>query len=40
MVRFAVAGGRAVTPIEVSAEILQALKARAEAELGGRSTAR
>ncbi len=35
VVRFAVAGGRAVTPIEVSAEILKALKARAEAELGG-----
>ena len=34
VVRFAVAGGRAVTPMEVSAEILKALKARAEAELG------
>ncbi|MGE5182235.1 MAG: Fe-S protein assembly chaperone HscA [Acidobacteriota bacterium] len=29
------AGGRAVSPVEVSAEILKALKARAEAELGG-----
>ncbi len=35
VVRFAVAGGRAVTPLEVSAEILKVLKARAEAELGG-----
>jgi molecular chaperone HscA len=35
VVRFAVAGGRTVTPMEVSAEILRALKARAEAELGG-----
>jgi molecular chaperone HscA len=38
VVRFAVAGaagGRAVTPMEVSAEILKALKRRAEAELGG-----
>jgi molecular chaperone HscA len=35
VVRFAVAGGRAVTPIEVSAEILSVLKARAEAALGG-----
>ncbi|HWE28875.1 MAG TPA: Hsp70 family protein, partial [Polyangia bacterium] len=35
VVRFEVAGGRAVTPIEVSAEILRALKVRAEAELGG-----
>ncbi|HEX7507744.1 MAG TPA: Hsp70 family protein, partial [Polyangia bacterium] len=36
IVRFAVAGGaRAVTPMEVSAEILRVLKARAEAELGG-----
>jgi molecular chaperone HscA len=34
VVRFAVAGGRAVTPIEVSAEILAVLKARAEAALG------
>jgi molecular chaperone HscA len=36
LVRFAVAGGvRAVTPMEVSAEILRALKARAEAALHG-----
>jgi len=36
IVRFAVAGGaRAVTPMEVSADILRVLKARAEAELGG-----
>jgi molecular chaperone HscA len=35
VVRFSVAGGRAVTPIEVSAEILTVLKARAEAALGG-----
>jgi len=36
MVRFSVAGGaRTVTPLEVSAEILRVLKARAEAELGG-----
>jgi molecular chaperone HscA len=35
VVRFAVAGGRAVTPMEVSAEILKALKMRAEGELGG-----
>jgi molecular chaperone HscA len=34
VVRFAVAG-RAVTPLEVSAEILRVLKARAEEELGG-----
>ncbi|HXU83735.1 MAG TPA: Fe-S protein assembly chaperone HscA [Polyangia bacterium] len=34
VVRFAVAG-RAVTPIEVSAEILRVLRARAEEELGG-----
>jgi molecular chaperone HscA len=34
VVRFAVAGGRAVTAMEVSAEILKVLKARAEAELG------
>jgi molecular chaperone HscA len=34
VVRFAVAGGRAVTPLEVSAEILAVLKARAEAALG------
>jgi len=35
VVRFAVAGGRAMTAMEVSAEILKVLKARAEAELGG-----
>jgi molecular chaperone HscA len=35
VVRFAVAGGRAVTPVEVSAEILRVLRARAEAVLGG-----
>jgi len=35
VVRFKVAGGREVTPMEVSAEILRALKTRAEAELGG-----
>ncbi len=36
VVRFSVAGGaREVTPMEVSAEILRVLKARAEAELGG-----
>src|SRR4051794_41637113 len=36
VVRFAVAdGARAVTPIEVSAQILKALKARAEEALGG-----
>ena len=36
IVRFSVAGGaRVVTPMEVSAEILRVLKARAEAELGG-----
>ena len=36
VVRFAVAGGaRLVTPMEVSAEILRLLKARAEAALGG-----
>ncbi len=36
VVRFAVAGGaRAVTPMEVSAEILRVLKARAEAALEG-----
>jgi molecular chaperone HscA len=34
LVRFAVAGGRSVTPLEVSAEILRVLKARAEAALG------
>jgi molecular chaperone HscA len=32
-VRFRVAGGRVVTPVEVSAEILRALKAQAEDEL-------
>ena len=35
VVRFAVAGGRAVTPMEVSAEILRVLRARAEEALGG-----
>src|SRR5882724_32859 len=36
VVRFSVAGGaRAVTPIEVSAEILKVLRARAEQALGG-----
>jgi molecular chaperone HscA len=35
VVRFAVAGGRAVTPMEVSAEILKVLRARAEEALGG-----
>ncbi len=34
VVRFAVAGGREVTPVEVSAEILKALKRRAEDDLG------
>jgi len=34
VVRFQVAGGRAVTPVEVSAEILRALRERAEAQLG------
>ena len=34
VVRFDVGAGRAVTPMEVSAEILKALKVRAEAELG------
>jgi molecular chaperone HscA len=34
VVRFAVAGGRSVTPMEVSAEILKVLKVRAERELG------
>jgi molecular chaperone HscA len=33
VVRFRVAGDRVVTPVEVSADILRALKARAEAEL-------
>ena len=35
VVKFAVAGSREVTPIEVSAEILRALRVRAEAALGG-----
>src|SRR5207302_3650821 len=35
VVRFAVAGGREVTPIEVSAEILRTLRKRAEEALGG-----
>ncbi len=35
VVKFAVAGPREVTPMEVSAEILRTLKARAEAALGG-----
>jgi len=35
VVRFRVAGQRAVTPIEVSAEILRVLRARAEEALGG-----
>ena len=35
VVRFSVAGGRAVTPLEVSAEILKVLRARAEAALDG-----
>ena len=36
VVRFSLLGGRrAVTPVEVSAEILRVLKARAEAALGG-----
>ena len=34
-VKLVVAGGRVVTPMEVSAEILRELKARAEAALGG-----
>ncbi len=34
VVRFAVAGGRTVTPVEVSAEILRALRQRAEAAVG------
>jgi molecular chaperone HscA len=34
-VRVRVAGGRVVSPIEVSAEVLRALKARAEGALGG-----
>jgi molecular chaperone HscA len=35
VVRFSVAGGRAVTPMQVSAEILRVLKRRAEDALGG-----
>jgi len=35
VVRFAVAGGRAVTPMEVSAEILKVLRSRAEEAMGG-----
>jgi molecular chaperone HscA len=35
IVRFEVAGGRAVTPVEVSAKILEALRARAEQALEG-----
>ncbi|MDB4967668.1 MAG: Chaperone protein HscA [Myxococcales bacterium] len=35
VVKFAVAGPREVTPMEVSAEILRALKVRAEVALGG-----
>jgi len=34
VVRFDIGAGRAVTPMQVSAEILKVLKARAEAELG------
>jgi molecular chaperone HscA len=34
-IRLRVAGGRLVSPVEVSAEILRELKARAEASLGG-----
>jgi molecular chaperone HscA len=34
-VRLRIAGGRLVSPVEVSAEILRELKARAEASLGG-----
>ena len=34
LVRFDMGGGRVVTPMEVSAEILRVLKTRAEAELG------
>ena len=36
MVRFEVAGGQPVTPIEVSGEILRALKRRAEAHFAGK----
>jgi molecular chaperone HscA len=35
VVRFRVAGGREVTPVEVSAEILRALRTRAEGQLDG-----
>ncbi|HEX2572262.1 MAG TPA: Fe-S protein assembly chaperone HscA [Polyangia bacterium] len=35
VVRFRVAGGKEVTPIEVSAEILRRLRQRAEEEMGG-----
>ena len=35
VIRFKVAGGHEVTPIEVSAEILRALRTRAEEQLGG-----
>ncbi|MBM4379827.1 MAG: Hsp70 family protein, partial [Deltaproteobacteria bacterium] len=35
-VRFQVAGGHPVTPVEVSAEILRALKRRAEAHFNGK----
>jgi len=35
VVQFQVAGGRVVNPVEVSAEILRALRENAEAELGG-----
>src|SRR3954454_5534285 len=35
VVKFAVAGSREVTPMEVSAEILRVLKERAEQQLGG-----
>ena len=35
VVRFTVAGGREITPIEVSAEILRELRLRAESDLGG-----
>ena len=34
VVRFEVAGGRIVNPVEVSAEVLRALKVRAEGEIG------
>jgi molecular chaperone HscA len=35
LVRFDLGGGRSVTPVEVSADILRMLKASAEADLGG-----